>query len=144
MRRSSPVPAEQLIAALIPAPLPRARPPQPPLARLPAPRTGLDQAKAHLDVGRLDPSGRISARALLHLLGWPPGHRVTFDITAGVITATSASAGRHTIGAPPASCPSRRPSASCVTSPPATWSSCSPTPLTTCCWCIRLRPSHDC
>ena len=97
--RSNPAPAEQMIAALIPAPLPRTRPPRPPLPRLPAPRTGPDQTEAHLDVGRLDPSGRISARALLHLLVWPPGHRVTFDIADGVITATSDRAGRHTIGA---------------------------------------------
>nr|BFE56497.1 hypothetical protein GCM10020063_010230 [Dactylosporangium thailandense] len=99
VRRSVPTPGEQMIAALIPAPLPRARPPRPPLLRLPAPHTGPDQAEAHLDVGRLDPSGRISARVLLHLLDWPPGHRITFDITAGVITATSDPAGRHTIGA---------------------------------------------
>ncbi|MGI5185562.1 hypothetical protein ACQEVZ_55895 [Dactylosporangium sp. CA-152071] len=99
MRRRNPAPAEQMIATLIPAPLPRARPPRPPLPQLPAPRTGPEQAETHLDAGRLDPSGRISARALLHLLGWPPGHRVTFDITAGVITATSDPAGRHTIGA---------------------------------------------
>ncbi len=99
VRRSNPAPAEQMIAAIIPAPLPRARPPRPPLPDLPAPSHRPDQAEAHLDVGRLDPSGRISARALLHLRGWPPGHRVTFDITAGVITATSNPAGRHTIGA---------------------------------------------
>ncbi|WP_426503083.1 hypothetical protein ACPPVO_36425 [Dactylosporangium sp. McL0621] len=99
MPRNVPVPAEQMIAALIPASLRRARPPRPPLPQLPTPRTGPDLAEAHLDVGRLDPSGRISARALLHLLGWPPGHRVTFDITASVITATSDPAGRHTIGA---------------------------------------------
>ncbi|WP_344614165.1 AbrB/MazE/SpoVT family DNA-binding domain-containing protein [Dactylosporangium salmoneum] len=99
MPHSNPAPAEQMIAALIPAPLPRARPPRPPLSRLPAPRTGPDRAEAHLDVGRLDPSGRISARPLLHKLGWPPGHRIQFDIAHGAITATSSPAARHTIGA---------------------------------------------
>ncbi|MEV4513789.1 hypothetical protein AB0K00_33120 [Dactylosporangium sp. NPDC049525] len=98
-RSSNLAPVEQMIAALIPAPLPRARPPRPPLPHLPAPRTGPDQAEAHLDVGRLDPSGRVSARALLHLLGWPPGHRIQFDIAHGAITATSNPTGRHTIGA---------------------------------------------
>ncbi|WP_327010731.1 hypothetical protein OHA72_27735 [Dactylosporangium sp. NBC_01737] len=99
VRRSSPAPAEQMIAALIPAPLPRARPPRPPLPRLPAKPAGPDQVEPYLDLGWLDPSGRISARLLLHLLGWPPGHRVTFDIAHGVITVTSAAAGRHNIGA---------------------------------------------
>jgi hypothetical protein len=99
VRRSVPAPAEQLIAALIPAPLPRARPPRPPLPELPSPSTGSDQVEPYLDIGQLDPSGRTSARPLLHRLGWPPGHRVTFDITAGAITATSDPAGRHTIGA---------------------------------------------
>ncbi|MFC5001941.1 AbrB/MazE/SpoVT family DNA-binding domain-containing protein [Dactylosporangium cerinum] len=99
MPRSRPAPAEQMIAALIPAPLPRARPPRPPLPLLPAPRTGPDQVEAHLDVGRLDPSGRISARALLHQLGWPPGHRIQFDIAHSAVTATSDPAARHTIGA---------------------------------------------
>jgi hypothetical protein len=88
-----------MIAALIPAPLPRVRPPQPPLPQPSLPRTEPDQVEPHLDVGRLDPSGRISARPLLHLLGWPPGRRVTFDSTRCVITATSDLAGRHTIGA---------------------------------------------
>ncbi|MEU0556576.1 hypothetical protein [Dactylosporangium sp. NPDC006015] len=88
-----------MIAALIPAPLPRAHPPRPPLPHLPALPAGPDQVEPHLNLGRLDPSGRISARLLLHLLGWPPGHRVTFDTTRSVITATSGPAERHTIGA---------------------------------------------
>ncbi|WP_260729022.1 site-specific integrase [Dactylosporangium roseum] len=140
MRRSSPAPVEQMIAALVPAPLPRARPPRPPLPDLPAPRTGPDHAEAHLDVGRLDPSGRISARALLHLLGWTPGHRVTFDITAGVITATSDPAGRHTIGAT-GLLATPAPIRQCVTSPPATLSSSSPNPAVTCCSSTRPEPS---
>jgi hypothetical protein len=98
VRRSSPAPAEQMIAALIPAPLARARPPKPPLPHLPAPPSGSDQVEPHLHAGRLDPSGRISARALLHLLGWSPGHRVHFASTRTVITATSSPAGRHTLG----------------------------------------------
>ena len=70
VRRSVVAPADQMIAALIPAPLPRARPPRSPLPKLPAPRTETDQVEAHLDVGRcLDPSGRISARPLPHKLG---------------------------------------------------------------------------
>ncbi|GAB3831719.1 hypothetical protein GCM10027610_022450 [Dactylosporangium cerinum] len=97
--RNVPAPAEQMIAALIPAPLPRARPPRPPLPQLPAPRTGPDQVEPHLDVGRLDPSGRVSARPLLHRLGWPPGHRIQFDIAHGAVTATSSPAASHTIGA---------------------------------------------
>ncbi|GAA3249748.1 Scr1 family TA system antitoxin-like transcriptional regulator [Dactylosporangium siamense] len=87
------------IAALIPAPLPRARPPRPPLPHLPAPRTGPDQTEAHLDGGRLDPSGRVSDRGLLHRLGWPPGRRIQFDIAPGAITATSTPTAGHTIGA---------------------------------------------
>ncbi len=97
--RSNPVPAEQMIAALIPTPLPRTCPPRPPLPQLPAPRTGPDQAGAHLDVSRLDPSGRISARPLLHRLGWPPGHRIQFNVANGAITAIPSPAARHTIGA---------------------------------------------
>ncbi|MFC4044991.1 AbrB/MazE/SpoVT family DNA-binding domain-containing protein [Dactylosporangium siamense] len=99
MPSNVPAPAEQMIAALIPAPLPRASPPRPPLPRLPAPRTGPDLADAQLDVGRLDPSGRISARPLLHRLGWPPGHRIQFDIAHDAITATSSPTARHTVGA---------------------------------------------
>ncbi|MEV0561480.1 hypothetical protein [Dactylosporangium sp. NPDC050588] len=99
MRRSVPAPAEQMIAALIPVPLPRVRPPRPPLPHLPARSTGPDQVEPHLDVGRLDPSGRISARPLLHRLGWPPGHRVQFDIAYGAVTARSNPVGRHAIGA---------------------------------------------
>jgi hypothetical protein len=92
VRRSVPVPAEQMIAALIPAPLPRDRPPRSPLPQLPAPRAGPDHVEPYLDVGRLDPSGRVSARPLLHRLGWPPGHRIQFDIAHGAVTATSSPA----------------------------------------------------
>ncbi|MEV0561457.1 hypothetical protein [Dactylosporangium sp. NPDC050588] len=99
VRRSVPASAEQMIAALIPVPLPRASPLRPPLPHLPAEPTTLDPLDLHLGVGQLDPSGRISARPLLHLLDWAPGHRIQFDIAHSTITATSSPAGRHTIGA---------------------------------------------
>ncbi|WP_327010646.1 hypothetical protein OHA72_27260 [Dactylosporangium sp. NBC_01737] len=76
-----------------------ARPPRPPLPELPSPSTGSDQVEPYLDIGQLDPSGRTSARPLLHRLGWPPGHRITFDVAHGTITVRFSPAGRHTIGA---------------------------------------------
>ncbi|GAA4256405.1 hypothetical protein GCM10022255_069070 [Dactylosporangium darangshiense] len=91
--RDIPAPTEQMIAALIPAPLPRSRPSRPPLPRLPAPRTLADPAEPQLDVSRLDPSGRISTRPLLRLLHWTPGHRLRFDAFEHTITATSSRTG---------------------------------------------------
>ncbi|WP_344612116.1 hypothetical protein [Dactylosporangium salmoneum] len=100
MPRSTTALTEQMIAALIPAPSPRARPARPPLPRLPEPFTPPGYpADPQLDLAKLDPSGRVSARLLLDLLHWPTGHRLRFDVADHAITATTSGSGRHVVGA---------------------------------------------
>jgi hypothetical protein len=63
---------EQLIGALVPAPIRRPPPSPPPLPALPPLRLPTDSGPdaALLDIARLDRSGRIHARTLLEALGW--------------------------------------------------------------------------
>ncbi|MEH1017315.1 hypothetical protein V6U90_30020 [Micromonospora sp. CPCC 206060] len=92
---------EQLIGAVIPAPLPRPAPPSAPMPALPAP---VPPAREPVDdivfgVARPDADGRVAARALLRALGWPPGHRLHVDVTDGLLLVTAGPDGRHTVGA---------------------------------------------
>jgi hypothetical protein len=50
-----------------------------------------------LGMARLDRSGRLSARELLGVLGWRPGHRVDIGVVAGVLVIASAAAGLHVV-----------------------------------------------
>ncbi|MEV0561441.1 hypothetical protein [Dactylosporangium sp. NPDC050588] len=102
MQRSVPAATEQMIAALIPTPLPRPRPEPAPLPTLPTLSSGAEQAEPvvpTLDIARLDHSGRVSARSLLGLLGWRPGHRLRVDVIDGAILIWPASDGRPLVGA---------------------------------------------
>nr|BFE56516.1 hypothetical protein GCM10020063_010420 [Dactylosporangium thailandense] len=102
IQRTIPAVAEQMIAALIPAPLPR-RPPEPaPLPALPASSSAhreFEPMLPVLDIARLDRSGRVSARSLLDQLGWRPGQRVRIDVIGGAVLIRAAASGRPLIGA---------------------------------------------
>jgi len=92
---------EQMITALVPAPLAGGPPLTPaPLPMLPALGlpAGAGPADLLVETARLDRSGRVNARGLLRVLGWGPGHRVDIAVTEGVLVVGSASAGLHAIG----------------------------------------------
>lgn len=91
---------EQLIGALVPPRITR------PAGRVPAPLPVLPRLSLPTDAGpdglvlgmaRLDRSGRLSARELLGVLGWRPGHRVDIGVVAGVLVAASATTGQHVV-----------------------------------------------
>jgi hypothetical protein len=88
---------EQLIGVLIPAVLPRPKPPPAPLPRLPARR---DPAERRLlvDAARVDPSGRVWATTVLRALGWTAGHRISIDHSDHALVVRTAAAGHHTVG----------------------------------------------
>ncbi|MBE1491012.1 hypothetical protein [Plantactinospora soyae] len=91
-------PDEQLVAALVPRPLPAAPPPTAPVPTLPTPPP-LDGADATLfDVARPDAAGRVTARGLVRALRWPPGHRLRVDVTDSTVLITSAPDGIHMVG----------------------------------------------
>ncbi|MEH1128203.1 hypothetical protein [Micromonospora sp. CPCC 206061] len=91
---------ERLIGALVPLkvtrPTGRAPAPLPALPRLSLP-TDTDPDGLVLGMARLDRSGRLSARELLGVLGWRPGHRVDIGVVAGVLVIASATAGLHVV-----------------------------------------------
>jgi len=60
---------ERLIGVLIPPTIPRRPPPPQPMTALPARRHPSELGQILLDVARLDPSGRLSTRALVRALG---------------------------------------------------------------------------
>lgn len=92
-------PDEQLVAALIPRPLPLASPPTAPVPTLPAPPPPRDGAEEMLfDVARPDTGGRVTAGALLRALRWPPGQCLTVDVADGAVLITSAPDGAHVVG----------------------------------------------
>ncbi|WP_219413447.1 hypothetical protein [Pseudonocardia nigra] len=91
---------EQLIAAVLPdvtAPRPTPRPVS--LPSLPAPDLpSLDDPDTLLvGTARVDRSGRVHERALLHALGWEPGHELELDTGSGVIAVTSVPGGRYRV-----------------------------------------------
>jgi hypothetical protein len=43
--------------------------------------------------GRIDVSGRVGDRAIVSVLGWQPGDRLTFTADAGVVIAAATRAG---------------------------------------------------
>ncbi len=91
---------EQLINALIPPKIAKRAGPAPaPLPVLPKPSlpSNRDPDALVLGMARLDRSGRLSARDLLGVLGWQPGHRVDIGIVAGVLVTMSASTGQHVV-----------------------------------------------
>ncbi|HEX5596431.1 MAG TPA: hypothetical protein VFX61_10495 [Micromonosporaceae bacterium] len=92
---------EQLIGALIPAPLSdRPRPRPAPMPALPAPRQPGDASPAEVLIGmaRPDRSGRVTERGLLRALGWPPGHCIDIHPHDGMLVIASALAGQHVVG----------------------------------------------
>ncbi|WP_426513214.1 hypothetical protein ACPPVO_22875 [Dactylosporangium sp. McL0621] len=97
--RGIPAAAEQMIAALMPAPLPRSRPQPPPLPSLPFPCTSPAQTLPQLDIARLDQSGRVSARLLLEQLGWRPGQRLRTDDANRAVLIWPDDAGAPLVGA---------------------------------------------
>jgi hypothetical protein len=50
-----------------------------------------------IGAARIDRSGRIHERALLHAVGWGPGQRLELDSVDGLIVIAPAPAGRHII-----------------------------------------------
>ena len=92
---------EQLIGALIPAPLPdRPRPGPAPMPALPTPRppAGASPNEILLGVARPDHSGRVTERGLLRALRWDPGHRISIHPYDGMLVIASARAGQHVVG----------------------------------------------
>jgi hypothetical protein len=90
---------EQLIDSLVLGPLPREAPTAAPLPALPSRRPPADpQALPVLDMARLDRSGRLSARAMLKLLGWGPGHRVDVNVVGGALHIAVDVDGAHLVG----------------------------------------------
>jgi hypothetical protein len=91
---------ERLVDALVPTAPVRHVPPAAPLPMLPI--LGLpsrtEPGELLLDMARLDPSGRLSARGLLAALGWDTGHRVDVAVVAGAIVIGSAATGLHAVG----------------------------------------------
>jgi hypothetical protein len=72
------------------APLPR----QPlPLPELPPQRT----SAAVYGASAVDDRGRITERAVLRALDWPPGHRLTIHAAGGTLTVTPDPAGEHQV-----------------------------------------------
>ena len=67
---------------------------------LPAPGLPDGAAPADLlvDTARLDASGRLTARALLRVMGWGPGHRVDIAVVEGLLVVASTPAGLHVVG----------------------------------------------
>ncbi|MEV6637841.1 hypothetical protein AB0M54_44650 [Actinoplanes sp. NPDC051470] len=92
---------EQLIGALIPPVIQRPPPAAPLVLTLP-PRlrlpTGADAESMLLDMGRLDASGRFSARRLLRALDWPPGHRVDAVVVDDAVLIRSSPTGLQSVG----------------------------------------------
>jgi len=97
----------QTIAPLIP---PRARPGERehggpvPVRRLPV--AGSPQVPAVPDdvvygTGRMDESGRVGDRAMIGILGWQPGDRLTLTAAAGVMVARRDPGGMVTMQAKP-------------------------------------------
>jgi bifunctional DNA-binding transcriptional regulator/antitoxin component of YhaV-PrlF toxin-antitoxin module len=91
---------EQLIGALVPAPIRRPPPSPPPLPTLPALHvpTNARSDAVLLDIARLDRSGRIHARPLLDALGWRTGDRVDIAVIAGVLVIGSTPTGLQVVG----------------------------------------------
>ncbi|MFI6781651.1 hypothetical protein [Micromonospora sp. NPDC050276] len=87
---------EQLVDALIPAPLP-GTPPQPaPLPTLPSPPN--QSTHVLFDVARPDAAGRVTARPLLRALGWTPGLALHVDVVHAAVLITPTPAGAHVVG----------------------------------------------
>jgi hypothetical protein len=108
MRRTrTPPPAvqEQLIAALLPDAHTEPPPHSPaPLPTLPAPAlptptlpTSTDVDGLLVGMARIDRSGRLHERRLLHALGWTPGQRLALDVDHGLIVVQPSSTGSHAL-----------------------------------------------
>jgi bifunctional DNA-binding transcriptional regulator/antitoxin component of YhaV-PrlF toxin-antitoxin module len=91
---------ERLIGALIPDALgTRTETPTVPLAVLPALSRldTLEPTTLLVSTTRMDRSGRIHERILLHELGWEPGQRLDMDTMHGMILIAATPAGHHSI-----------------------------------------------
>ncbi|QYN33508.1 hypothetical protein K1T35_34150 [Pseudonocardia sp. DSM 110487] len=102
MRRTrTPPPAvqERLIAALLPDVHAEPPPHSPaPLPTLPAPALPTSSVDDLLvGMARIDRSGRLHERRLLHALGWAPGQRLALDVVHGLIVVQPARTGSHAL-----------------------------------------------
>jgi hypothetical protein len=102
MRRThKPPPAvqDQLIAALLPDVHAEPPPHSPaPLPTLPAPTLPTTSNEGLLvGMARIDRSGRLHERHVLHALGWTPGQQLALDLVHGLIVVQPAPTGPHVL-----------------------------------------------
>jgi hypothetical protein len=93
--------SEQVIDALVPAPLPR-RPPMPAeVADLAPPplAVGTEPATVVFATSRVDASGRVAAASVATALGWPPGTRLDVDVVRATVVVRQAATGRRAVTA---------------------------------------------
>ena len=92
---------EQMIGALVPPAIRRVSP-SVPLVEAMLPRLALpaevDSGSVLLDQARLDASGRFSARNLLRVLSWLPGHRVDAAVVGEAVVFGGSMTGRQAVG----------------------------------------------
>jgi hypothetical protein len=98
-RKPPPAVQEQLIGALLPDVHAEPPPHSPaPLPTLPAPTPPTSSVDGLLvGMARIDRSGRLCERRLLHALGWMPGQQLTLDVVHGLIIVHAASTGPHVL-----------------------------------------------
>jgi hypothetical protein len=99
-RKPPPAVQEQLIAALLPDVHAEPSPHSPaPLPTLPTPAlpTSTDVDGLLVGIARIDRSGRLHERRLLHSLGWAPGQRLALDVVHGLIVVRPSSTGSHAL-----------------------------------------------
>jgi bifunctional DNA-binding transcriptional regulator/antitoxin component of YhaV-PrlF toxin-antitoxin module len=89
-----------LLAALVPGPPHHELTDHLLLPALPAPQLPLFDQAAQLQLGmaRLDWSGRLHQRTLLHTLGWSAGDTLELTVLDTAILITASSTGLHTLG----------------------------------------------
>jgi hypothetical protein len=98
-RKPPPAVQEQLIGALLPDVHAEPPPHSPaPLPTLPTPTPPTSSVDGLLvGMARIDRSGRLHERRLLHALGWMPGQQLALDVVHGLIIVQAASTGPHVL-----------------------------------------------
>ncbi|WP_223838756.1 AbrB/MazE/SpoVT family DNA-binding domain-containing protein [Saccharopolyspora pogona] len=92
--------SERVVTGLVPPSRKTAAHPSGPLRGdgrgLPVPAVATRQEpSAAYGIGRVDPSGRISARLILHTLGWHPGWRIALIVISDVLVLSPDPSGIH-------------------------------------------------
>ncbi|WP_246868504.1 hypothetical protein [Saccharopolyspora sp. ASAGF58] len=91
--------SERVVAGLVPPKRKTAQPSGPLRGGgrgLPMPTVaGPQRPSATYGIGRVDPSGRISARPILHTLGWHPGRRTALSVISDVLVLSPDPCGIH-------------------------------------------------